>query len=251
MHQQMLAMTKLYHYNTRMNQKRQALVLSCHPDSKSFCRSIAKLAYDRLAQVSQESEPDQGLEVGILDLYDKPIDPIMTYEELSRKTSFDPAIQEYVRLMESLDLLVMVYPDWWGQMPGLLKGWIDRVFRPGFAYTFIGPDEGPKEPKGLLSHLKTLVFVTTDQDPNSSNQQTLTKQTKLLKKKPPVSIGLTNTLHHGIWQQITDFTELDLIDLKVFGPMYKALIGQRRSWLDEADRLVTNMAVKKINQKDP
>jgi putative NADPH-quinone reductase len=251
-----------------MIQKRQALVLSCHPDSRSFCRSIAKVAYDRLTKLSKESTHSSKIDTRIIDLYDKPIDPIMTYEELFRKTSFDPAIQEYVRLMESLDLLVMVYPDWWGQMPGLLKGWIDRVFRPGYAYTFLGPDEGPKEPSGLLSHLKTLVFVTTDQDPNSSNQPTklikgdflpdeqesihsLPKQSKLLKKKPPVNLELTNTPHHGIWQQITDFTELDLVDLKVFGPMYKAFIGQRKSWLEEVDRLVTNMAVMEINQKDP
>ena len=29
---------------------------------------------------------------------------------------------------------LVVHPNWWGQPPAILKGWIDRVIRPGIAY---------------------------------------------------------------------------------------------------------------------
>jgi len=240
----MLVKTKFYRYNTRMNKKRQALVLSCHPDPRSFCRAIAQNSTDYLKNLGTQTKPSPVFEVKHLDIYDKPINPIMSPEELSRKTSFDPEVQEYVRIMESLDLLILVYPDWWGQMPGLLKGWFDRVFRPGLAYTFVGPDEGPKEPQGLLSSLQVVVFVTTDRDGDSLNQPYSTqlekqafetKQTKLIKPKARHTTTLVNTPHHSIWQQISEFTQLDLVNIKVFGPMYRASLGQRKDWLHEVE----------------
>lgn len=237
----MLAMTKFNRYNTRMIKKRQALILSCHPDSRSFCRSLAQTAFARLTKISEEMGDAPTLEVKSIELYDSPIDPILSYEELFRKTSFDPILQEYVSLIQSLDILVLVYPDWWGQMPGLLKGWIDRVFRPGLAYTFVGPDEGPKEPKGLLSHLKTFVYITTDQEASLSGESSPSPKGKLLKPKEPLTSGVTHTPHHAIWHHLAGFTDLNLVDLKVFGPMYRATLGQRKRWIEEMEKSLTSL----------
>ena len=41
--------------------------------------------------------------------------------------------------IDRADELVLVYPVYWWSMPGVLKGWIDRVFVNGWAY-----DEGPE-----------------------------------------------------------------------------------------------------------
>jgi putative NADPH-quinone reductase len=43
------------------------------------------------------------------------------------------AAQDAIRWAEHL---VFVYPVWWGTMPALLKGFIDRVFLPGFAFKY-------------------------------------------------------------------------------------------------------------------
>jgi putative NADPH-quinone reductase len=55
---------------------------------------------------------------------------------------------------------VIVHPNWWGQPPAILKGWIDRVVRPEVAYRFLEGDSGEGVPEGLL-RAKTAVVLTT------------------------------------------------------------------------------------------
>ena len=55
----------------------------------------------------------------------------------------DPALQhalpaevaEELARMDRADLLVLQYPMWWHLAPAMLKGWFDRVFAYGDAYT--------------------------------------------------------------------------------------------------------------------
>jgi putative NADPH-quinone reductase len=42
--------------------------------------------------------------------------------------------------------IIIVHPNWWGQPPAIMKGWIDRVFRPGVAYRFTEDDKGDGVP---------------------------------------------------------------------------------------------------------
>ncbi|MHA1839334.1 MAG: NAD(P)H-dependent oxidoreductase, partial [Candidatus Ranarchaeia archaeon] len=58
--------------------------------------------------------------------------------------------------------IVIIHPNWWCQPPAILKGWIDRVFRPGVAYTFVDGDKGEGVPVGLLKAKIGLVFNTSD-----------------------------------------------------------------------------------------
>ena len=59
-------------------------------------------------------------------------------------------------------LILIFHPNWWGQPPAILKGWIDRVFRLGVAYDY-PPDVGPEgAPTGLLRATCGLVFNTSN-----------------------------------------------------------------------------------------
>jgi putative NADPH-quinone reductase len=56
------------------------------------------------------------------------------------------------------DHLVFFYPTWWGSMPALLKGFIERVFTSGFAYRF----KNGGLPEKLLLNKSARVITTMD-----------------------------------------------------------------------------------------
>lgn len=57
------------------------------------------------------------------------------------------------------DELIFFYPLWWGSVPALLKGYIDNVFVPGFAYKYHKND--PLWDK-LLKGKSARIFSTCD-----------------------------------------------------------------------------------------
>ena len=59
--------------------------------------------------------------------------------------------------MSEADGYVIVHPNWWGQPPAVLKGWIDRVLRQGVAYEF-----GPEGVVAKLAGRRAVVFTTSN-----------------------------------------------------------------------------------------
>jgi len=60
------------------------------------------------------------------------------------------------------DGIIIIHPNWWGQPPAILKGWIDRVIRTGIAYEFKEGDSGEGIPKGLLKAGAAMIFNTSN-----------------------------------------------------------------------------------------
>jgi NAD(P)H dehydrogenase (quinone) len=102
-----------------------------------------------------------GREARLHDLYAEGFDPVLPAEELRRGMSFDERVLGYCEELTACHGLVLVHPDWWGLPPALLKGWVDRVFRPGVAYEFEGQEFLRKRKTPLLSEKKALVFATS------------------------------------------------------------------------------------------
>ncbi len=129
-------------------------VILCHPHPGSFNQAVAERVLRTLKRLGHAAL--------FHDLYKEGFDPVLPDAELSRGTSFDETVLRHIEEIEAAEGLVIIHPDWWSQPPALLKGWIDRVLRPGVAYEFEGPEFMKKEKKALLAGKKALVFCTTD-----------------------------------------------------------------------------------------
>jgi putative NADPH-quinone reductase len=132
---------------------RRILILDGHPRSDSLCRALGE-AYERGARSA-------GLEVRRLVLADLAFDPVL------RGSHTDPvplepdvvAAQDHIRWA---DHLVFVHPVWWSDLPALLKGFLDRVFLPGFAFAY---RKGSPLPQKLLKGRSARILHTMDAPP--------------------------------------------------------------------------------------
>lgn len=129
-------------------------VIIGHPDPKSLNHAIGSAAAERLAA--------DGHTVWYHDLYQERFDPLLYGEEFPQNSSLPPCIEEHCRQIARADGIVIVHPNWWGQPPAILKGWIDRVIRPGVAYRFEEGDSGEGVPVGLLAAKAAVVFNTSN-----------------------------------------------------------------------------------------
>jgi putative NADPH-quinone reductase len=71
-------------------------------------------------------------------------------------------VEEHCQEICEADGIIIVHPNWWGQPPAILKGWVDRVFRPGVVYNFLDGDNGEGIPIGLLKAKVGIVFNTSN-----------------------------------------------------------------------------------------
>jgi putative NADPH-quinone reductase len=110
-----------------------ATVILAHPHEKSFNHAI----YQRAVRVLN----DNNLKVYAHDLYEEEFNPVMPKEELGKQETQDKKVKAYAEEMLESDILVFIHPNWWGQPPAIMKGYIDRIFRPPYAYDETDPSE--------------------------------------------------------------------------------------------------------------
>jgi NAD(P)H dehydrogenase (quinone) len=140
----------------------QISVILAHPDKNSFNHAIAHAAAQQLQH--------DGHAVCMHDLYAEAFDPILPLEEIPRNAVLPEFVKAHCREISEADGIIIVHPNWWGQPPAILKGWVDRVLRPGVAYEFIEGDSGGGVPQKLLKIRAALVFNTSN-TPDSREQE--------------------------------------------------------------------------------
>ena len=133
------------------------LIILGHPSTESFNHAIAQAVRNDLTE--------QGFDVIFHDLYREEFPPLLPETELSRTGRLEPVVETHCRELAAADGIVIVHPNWWGQPPAIVTGWIDRVFRPGVAYRFKDGEGGEGVPVGLLRASAVVVLNTSDTPP--------------------------------------------------------------------------------------
>lgn len=99
---------------------------------------------------------NQGHQVKTADLYAENFQPAMLEQDFAQ-FEHKPMPAEIVAEQERVewsDGLVFIFPVWWWSVPGMLKGWIDRVISYGWAWL------DPSDPdSGLLRERPILVMA--------------------------------------------------------------------------------------------
>jgi NAD(P)H dehydrogenase (quinone) len=129
-------------------------IILAHPAKGSFNHAIA--------DVASKFFRNRGDTVYLHDLYEEHFNPILPADEIPKESVGDPIIQRYCHEISVSDGILIIHPNWWGQPPAILKGWVDRVLRPGIAYEFHETDGGEGVPRGLLKAQWAMVFNTSN-----------------------------------------------------------------------------------------
>jgi putative NADPH-quinone reductase len=132
----------------------RALVTWAHPHPDSFSRAVKDTAVVALRRA--------GHTVEVIDLHADGFRPVMDAAEWrayrGEQPTFDECTHRYARSVRQADMLVFVYPSWWFGLPAVLKGFLERVFVPGVAFSV---DPLRHRVRGELGHVRHLVGITT------------------------------------------------------------------------------------------
>lgn len=179
------------------------LIILGHPRKDSFCAA--------LAQSYREGAEQAGVQIRQLVLADLQFDP-----QVHLPAPEDQALEDDLRqaqaLLEWADHLVFVYPGWWGTMPALLKGFLDRVLLPGFAFAYQA--DGGWKP--LLKGKTAQLIVTMDMP---------SWVYRWIYKQPG---------HHAMQRSILGFCGVRTTRILAFGPVKESTPLQRAEWLEQA-----------------
>ncbi len=130
----------------------RALVVYCHPDPDSYTAAVRDVIVQKLGH--------HGAEVEVMDLYAQGFNPVLSPTEWTDYLDGPVDGADYgphVVALKACDTLIFVYPTWWYGLPGLLKGWLDRVLLPDVAFRL--PPTGDVQP--MLTHVTRLAAFTT------------------------------------------------------------------------------------------
>jgi len=115
--------------NTRRLFKMKHLIVFAHPHSESFNHAILDSTVHALKK--------NGHEVVVRDLYALDFQPVLKPEDTAamRAGQTPKDIKREQEFVTEADVITFIYPIWWTGLPAILKGYVDRVFSYGFAYS--------------------------------------------------------------------------------------------------------------------
>ncbi|HEX7081984.1 MAG TPA: NAD(P)H-dependent oxidoreductase [Gammaproteobacteria bacterium] len=182
------------------------LVIVGHPRRESLCHALA----DHYMQGAAEA----GATLRRLDLCDLRFSRDVESRAMSAQRT-EPDIARARRLLSWAHHVVFVYPTWWGTMPSLLKGFLDRVLLPGFAFRHA---ENASGYEGLLRGRSAHLMTTMDTPPAIY---------RFIYRAPG---------HNAMRRATLNFCGIEPVRITPFGSVLGSSPMRRREWLDRARR---------------
>lgn len=142
------------------------LLIYAHPEPTSFTSALKDAAFDALTSA--------GHTVKVSDLYAEKFNPVagrhdftsvfnpsrfhyQSEQDHAHKTgTFAPDIAREQQRVAKADLMIWLFPIWWGGVPAILKGWFDRVLAYGFAYS-----DGKRYDSGYFQGKRGILCLST------------------------------------------------------------------------------------------
>ncbi|HPG29632.1 MAG TPA: NAD(P)H-dependent oxidoreductase [bacterium] len=195
----------------------KASVILAHPYKNSFNHAI----YNEVCSTFFENK----IEIYKHDLYEERFNPVLSVEELSSDKSVDLLVKKYADELIDTDCIVFIHPNWWGQPPAILKGYIDRIIRPPYAYDFLPDDNGGGLPVKKLKCKCGIVF-------NTSNTPELRENTYF------------NDPLENIWKKcVFGFCGIEKYFRKIFRVIADSDDELRRKWLLEVKNIILSKTI--------
>lgn len=190
---------------------KKILIINANPDKESICAEFAK-SYLKGAESA-------GAACKLVYLIDLQFDLILHFG-YRKRTELEPDLMQIQKDILEADHLVFVYPTWWSTYPALLKGFIDRVFLPKFAFKY---RENSLLWDKLLTGKSARLIVTMD---------TPKWYYWLVYKSPG---------HNSLKKGILEFCGIKPVRISAFGPVKLANEMKRQSWIRKVENLGRKM----------
>lgn len=183
------------------------LIINGHPNPEAFNAGLAR-AYQKGAEQS-------GASVEVLNLGELDFDLNLAYG-YQKRTELEPDLLAAWEQIKWADHLVWVHPVWWGGFPAVMKGFLDRLFLPGFAFSY---REGSLWWDKLLTG-KTARIITTMDQPGWFY--------RMFYRAPSINQLKRSTLQ---------FVGVNPVRVTSIGPVKTATEARRAKWLQRVERL--------------
>lgn len=102
-------------------------IINGHPNKESFNFGVAE-AY-------KNGAVESGAEIKEIIIAELNFNPNLQFG-YQKRMELEPDLLNAWEIIQWADHLVWVHPVWWGGLPALMKGFIDRLFLPGLAYKY-------------------------------------------------------------------------------------------------------------------
>lgn len=111
----------------------KVLLIYAHPNKQSFTAQVLQEIKMLIVEDSHQIE--------VSDLYAQNFNSDLSLEEHIRESCSELSIglakdvQKEQAKLKNAECVIFLYPVWWSDCPAKLKGWFDRVWTNGFAYS--------------------------------------------------------------------------------------------------------------------